>query len=237
MSHVALFLQFPLVSPLNLRLPAAVPRCSDITQLILFYIPETFECECLSLSTTGLTQKHKNFMGLFGSIGPSPVLLQSIMSSLSTSFLRYSLLQLWIWVQDRKHISRCHSRPYSVLFNPLFRKSISKATSRPLRLPSHRESFRDEGVADNGSSSRSGIRNTVTSSPILVIQYMNLSLPGDLIYLNAAGQPIVIINSPKVAMALLDRRTAIYSDRPRNIIVSDIMCGGLLFAFSRYGDT
>ena len=66
---------------------------------------------------------------------------------------------------------------------------------------------------------------------------MNLSLPGDLIYLNAVGQPIVIINSPKVAVALLDRRTAIYSDRPRNIVVSDIMCGGLLFAFSRYGDT
>ena len=105
MSHVALFLQFPLVSPFNLRLPAAGPRCSDITQLILFCIPEAFECECLSLSTTGLTQKHKNFMGLFGSIGPSPVLLQSIMSSLSTSFLRYSLLQLWIWVQDRKHLS------------------------------------------------------------------------------------------------------------------------------------
>jgi hypothetical protein len=60
---------------------------------------------------------------------------------------------------------------------------------------------------------------------------------GDLIYLNVAGQPIVIINSPKVGVALLDRRAAIYSDRPRNIVASDIMAGGLFFAFSRYGDT
>ena len=64
-----------------------------------------------------------------------------------------------------------------------------------------------------------------------------MSLPGDLIYLNAAGQPVVVINSPKVGVALLDRRAAIYSDRPRNIVVSDIMAGGLFFAFSRYCDT
>jgi hypothetical protein len=66
--------------------------------------------------------------------------------------------------------------------------------------------------------------------------HLNMSLPGDLIYLNAAGQPVVVINSSKVGVALLDRRAAIYSDRPRNI-VSDIMAGGLFFAFSRYGDT
>jgi hypothetical protein len=69
------------------------------------------------------------------------------------------------------------------------------------------------------------------------IPHLSLSLPGDLIYLNAAGQPVVIINSPKVGVALLDRRAAIYSDRPRNIVASDIMTGGLFFGFSRYGDT
>ena len=60
---------------------------------------------------------------------------------------------------------------------------------------------------------------------------------GDLIYLNAAGQPVVIINSQKVAVELLDRRAAIYSDRPRNVVACDIMTGGLFFGFSRYGDT
>jgi hypothetical protein len=67
--------------------------------------------------------------------------------------------------------------------------------------------------------------------------YLSQSLPGDLIYLNAAGQHVVVINSPKVGVALLDRRAAIYSDRPPNIVASDIMSGGLLYAFSRYADT
>ena len=47
----------------------------------------------------------------------------------------------------------------------------------------------------------------------------------------------MVINSPKIGVALLDRRAAIYADRPRNIVASDIMAGGLFFAFSRYGDT
>ncbi|KAH9987339.1 cytochrome P450 [Russula vinacea] len=58
---------------------------------------------------------------------------------------------------------------------------------------------------------------------------------GDLIYLSAAGQPVVIINSQIVAAELLDRRAAIYSDRPHNA-VSDIITGGLFFGLSRYGD-
>ena len=60
---------------------------------------------------------------------------------------------------------------------------------------------------------------------------------GDLIYLNAAGQPVVVINSQKVAVELLDRRAAIYSDRPRNVVACDIMTGGLLLGFARYGET
>jgi hypothetical protein len=60
--------------------------------------------------------------------------------------------------------------------------------------------------------------------------------PGDLIYVNAAGQPIVVLNSRKVAADLLDRRAAIYSDRPRNIVALDIMSRGLLFALSHYNE-
>jgi hypothetical protein len=59
---------------------------------------------------------------------------------------------------------------------------------------------------------------------------------GDLIYLNAAGQPIVVLNSRKVAADLLDRRATIYSDRPLNIVGCDIMTGGLMFALSHYDD-
>ena len=59
---------------------------------------------------------------------------------------------------------------------------------------------------------------------------------GDLIYLDVAGQPIVICNSHKVAGDLLDRRSRIYSDRPRSIVACDIMTGGLLFALSHFDD-
>ncbi|KAI0279216.1 cytochrome P450 [Russula aff. rugulosa BPL654] len=59
---------------------------------------------------------------------------------------------------------------------------------------------------------------------------------GNIIYLNAAGQSMVILNSQKVAADLLDRRAGIYSDRPRNIVASDIMTGGLLVVFTRYND-
>ena len=61
------------------------------------------------------------------------------------------------------------------------------------------------------------------------------SRPGDLIYLSAAGQPVVIINSQIVAAELLDRRAATYSDRPHNA-VTDIITGGLFLGLSPYGD-
>ncbi|KAF8463377.1 cytochrome P450 [Russula ochroleuca] len=60
---------------------------------------------------------------------------------------------------------------------------------------------------------------------------------GNLIYLNVAGQPVVVINSQRAGVRLLDGRAAIYSDRPRNVVACDIMTGGLFFGFSRYGDT
>ena len=62
-----------------------------------------------------------------------------------------------------------------------------------------------------------------------------LSLSGDIIYLSAAGQPIIVLNTQKVAADLLDRRAGIYSDRPRNIVAAQILCGGLAMVFQNYG--
>jgi len=59
---------------------------------------------------------------------------------------------------------------------------------------------------------------------------------GDLIYLTAVGQSIVVLNSHKVAADLLDRRSGIYSDRPQNIVGRDIMTGGFFFPLAQYGD-
>ena len=55
-------------------------------------------------------------------------------------------------------------------------------------------------------------------------------------YLNALGQPIIFINSLKVAVELLDKRANIYSDRPSLIVANEILSGGLFVTFLRYGD-
>src|SRR5437879_2509993 len=55
-------------------------------------------------------------------------------------------------------------------------------------------------------------------------------------YLNALGQPIIVMNSLKVAAELLDKRANIYSDRPRLIVANEILSGGLFGAFLRYGE-
>ncbi|KAI0303046.1 cytochrome P450 [Russula brevipes] len=59
---------------------------------------------------------------------------------------------------------------------------------------------------------------------------------GDIIYLNAVGQPMIILNSQRVAVDLFDRRAAIYSDRPRRIVACDFMTKGLMFGFAPIGD-
>ncbi|KAJ7845750.1 hypothetical protein B0H14DRAFT_2357942 [Mycena olivaceomarginata] len=60
---------------------------------------------------------------------------------------------------------------------------------------------------------------------------------GSVVYLDIAGQPIIVLNNAKAAADLLDRRALIYSDRPGNIVASEMMTGGLFFAMSHYGDT
>lgn len=55
-------------------------------------------------------------------------------------------------------------------------------------------------------------------------------------YLNALGQPMIVINSLKVASELLDRRANVYSDRPRQIVAHEILCGGLVSGLMPYGD-
>ncbi|VDC04597.1 unnamed protein product [Peniophora sp. CBMAI 1063] len=59
---------------------------------------------------------------------------------------------------------------------------------------------------------------------------------GEIVYLNAAGQPMFILNSQKAAAELLDRRAAVYSGRPRLIVGHELMCGGLFFAFEPHND-
>lgn len=50
----------------------------------------------------------------------------------------------------------------------------------------------------------------------------SLCTPGDVIYLNALGQSIVVLNSQQAALDLLQRRAAIYSDRPQTVVVGEL---------------
>ncbi|KAJ7482244.1 cytochrome P450 [Mycena galericulata] len=59
---------------------------------------------------------------------------------------------------------------------------------------------------------------------------------GPIISLNLAGQPVVVLNDHQIATDLLDRRSAIYSDRPQFIMAGEILTGGIFIAFSTYGE-
>ena len=63
-----------------------------------------------------------------------------------------------------------------------------------------------------------------------------MDITENLMYLNALGQPMIVINSLRASSELLDRRANIYSDRPRLIVAHEIICGGLFSALMSYGD-
>ncbi|PPQ68804.1 hypothetical protein CVT26_001719 [Gymnopilus dilepis] len=60
-------------------------------------------------------------------------------------------------------------------------------------------------------------------------------ISGPIFSLDMAGHRIIVLNSYKVASDLLDRRSNIYSDRPRFIVAGEILTGGLAIVFARYG--
>ncbi len=162
--------------------------------------------------------------------------------SLSTSLfglldeLKYRLLQLWLRVQDGGILSVGAILGLIVLYTARYLASpYRKLPPGPRGYPiigNLLELGGGQWLKFSEWQKQYGQFATYSFCP-----YLSSSLPGDIIYLNAAGQPVIIINSPKAGVALLDRRAAIYSDRPRNIVASDIMSDGLSFAFSRYGDT
>ncbi|GJJ14307.1 hypothetical protein Clacol_008571 [Clathrus columnatus] len=59
---------------------------------------------------------------------------------------------------------------------------------------------------------------------------------GDVIYLEAFGKPILVVNSSDIAIELLDKRSATYSDRPHLIMASDLCGFGRTFVMQPYGE-
>ncbi|KAH6917898.1 cytochrome P450 98A3 [Coprinopsis sp. MPI-PUGE-AT-0042] len=69
--------------------------------------------------------------------------------------------------------------------------------------------------------------------PWLVYQELSRRF-GDITYLNAVGQPILIVNTLSRALELLDKRAVNYSDRPL-VPTMEMMRLGWVFAFMQYG--
>jgi hypothetical protein len=61
-------------------------------------------------------------------------------------------------------------------------------------------------------------------------------IAGEVMYLNAAGQPTIVLNSIKSTFDLLDRRANNYSDRPRLIMAQEILSNGLMFSLMNHGE-
>jgi len=59
---------------------------------------------------------------------------------------------------------------------------------------------------------------------------------GPMFRVNMAGQNVVVVGSHKIATELLDRPSHIYSGRARNIVGGELLCGGLIIAFSQHNE-
>ena len=55
-------------------------------------------------------------------------------------------------------------------------------------------------------------------------------------YLDAAGQPTIVLNSIKSAFDLLEHRANNYSDRPRAIMAQEFLSNGLLVGLMNQGE-
>ncbi|KZP10610.1 cytochrome P450 [Athelia psychrophila] len=64
---------------------------------------------------------------------------------------------------------------------------------------------------------------------------MGVRCKSDIIYLNVLGTSIVILNSSEAINDLLEKRSAIYSSRPRMVMLSEVMGYGGAFGTMPYG--
>jgi hypothetical protein len=55
-------------------------------------------------------------------------------------------------------------------------------------------------------------------------------------YLDAAGQPTIVLNSLKAAFSLLECRAGKYSDRPHFVMVQKVLTNDLLLPFQTNGE-
>jgi hypothetical protein len=58
---------------------------------------------------------------------------------------------------------------------------------------------------------------------------------GDIVYINVAGQPIILLGGYQVANEILDKKSAIYSDRPTMELAGELSGFNKWIGFLKYG--
>ncbi len=78
--------------------------------------------------------------------------------------------------------------------------------------------------------------NTVTFHTPDASRNLLMFLTGEMMYISALGQGVLVINSQRVAINLLEKRSNIYSDRQRYISAGDFSTKNLVLPITPYGD-
>lgn len=79
--------------------------------------------------------------------------------------------------------------------------------------------------------------NNPVMDPCSWKEYASLSEKfGDVLYLDILGSPVVVLSSAEAVHDLLEKRSAIYSDRPRSTMLHGLMDLDWALAFAPYGD-
>jgi len=76
--------------------------------------------------------------------------------------------------------------------------------------------------------------NTVTFHTPNASRILFMFLSGEMMYISALGQGVLVINSQRVAIDLLEKRSNIYSDRQRYISAGDFLTENLMFAMTPF---
>ncbi|KAK7469045.1 hypothetical protein VKT23_003539 [Stygiomarasmius scandens] len=75
------------------------------------------------------------------------------------------------------------------------------------------------------------------SKPWEVYEQWSRQYGSDILHLTGFGTDLIIINSHKAATALLERKSAIYSERPRMTMINELINLNWHFGFMNHGDT
>ncbi|KAJ6467859.1 cytochrome P450 [Mycena sanguinolenta] len=76
----------------------------------------------------------------------------------------------------------------------------------------------------------------MTARPWEACMELSKKYNSDIIHLNLAGTSVIVLSSFEATEALLEKRSSIYSDRPKSPMAGDLMGWDFLLAMMKYGD-